>query len=112
MFLADLTVDISLLGISFDFAQLSRGEMNRVILANSWAFRDCWENLNHTLNLMFVDEMLDQGTDGAGVEAALDILGGLAAKKSIFLISHREELRDRIDTVLTVRKEHQFTSFA
>ena len=111
-FLADLTVEISLLGISFDFEQLSRGEMNRVILATSWAFRDCWENLNETLNLLFVDEMLDQGTDGAGVEAALDILTGLAAQKSVFLISHRDELRERIDNVLVVRKENQFTSFA
>ena len=111
-FLADLSVEISLLGISFDFEQLSRGEMNRVILATSWAFRDCWENLNETLNLLFVDEMLDQGTDGAGVEAALDILTGLAAQKSVFLVSHREELRERIDNVLIVRKESQFTSFA
>lgn len=113
-FQADLTVEIVLLGAEFDFEQLSRGEMNRVILATSWAFRDVWENLNTTLSLLFVDEMLDQGTDGAGVEAALDILAQMAGErhKSIFLVSHRDELRDRIDNVLLVRKENQFTSFA
>jgi len=111
-FKTDLTTEISLLGRSFDFEQLSRGEMNRAILATSWSFRDVWENQNQALNLLFVDEMLDQGTDGAGVEAALDILTDVASErhKSVFLISHREELRDRIDRVLIVRKEHQFTS--
>jgi len=113
MFMPDLTVEISLLGREFDFEQLSRGEMNRVIMANSFAFRDTWENLNTTVNLLLVDEVLDQGTDGAGVEAALDILTAMAVDrhKSVFLISHRDELRDRIDHVLTVRKENQFTSF-
>jgi len=112
-FVADLSVDISLLGASFDFEQLSRGEMNRIILATAWAFRDVWESLNTTLNLLFVDEMLDQGTDGAGVEAALTILAHLAGDRgqSVFLVSHRDELRDRIDNVLTVRKENQFTNF-
>lgn len=113
-FEGDLTVDISLLGASYDFEQLSRGEMNRIILATSWAFRDVWESLNTTLNLLFVDEMLDQGTDGAGVEAAVDILAQMAGdrRQSVFLVSHRDELRERIDNVLTVRKEQQFTSFA
>jgi DNA repair exonuclease SbcCD ATPase subunit len=111
-FLADLTVEISLLGIAFDFEQLSRGEMNRVILANSWAFRDVWQNLNHALSLMFCDEILDQGTDGAGIEAAFAILKEMGAEgQNIFLISHREELRDEIDKVLLVRKEHGFTNF-
>jgi hypothetical protein len=113
-FNTDLTTEISLLGRDFDFEQLSRGEMNRAILGTSWSFRDVWENLNHGLNLLFVDEMLDQGTDGAGVEAALDILTEMVSErhKSVFLISHREELRDRIDRVMIVRKEHQFTSIA
>ena len=112
-FAGDLTVDISLLGASYDFEQLSRGEMNRIILANSWAFRDVWESLNTTLNLLFLDEMLDQGTDGAGVQAAVDILTQMAGDRhqSVFLVSHRDELRERIDNVLTVRKEQQFTTF-
>ena len=42
-FKTDLTTEISLLGRDFDFEQLSRGEMNRAILATSWSFRDVWE---------------------------------------------------------------------
>lgn len=109
-FQSDLSVDITLLGRDFDFEQLSRGEMNRVIMATSWSFRDVWESLNDTFNLMFVDEMLDQGTDGNGVEAALGILKTMARnRRNVFLISHRDDLTARIDRILLVRKENGFT---
>ncbi len=112
-FQSDLSVDITLLGRDFDFEQLSRGEMNRVIMATSWSFRDVWESLNESFNLMFVDEMLDQGTDAQGVEAALGILKSMARDrhKNVFLISHRDDLTTRIDRILLVRKENGFTQF-
>lgn len=112
-FQSDLSVDITLLGRDFDFEQLSRGEMNRVIMATSWSFRDVWESLNDSFNLLFVDEMLDQGTDGHGVEAALMILKSMARdrNKNVFLISHRDDLTARIDRTLLVRKENGFTRF-
>ena len=112
-FQSDLSVDITLLGRDFDFEQLSRGEMNRVIMATSWSFRDVWESLNDSFNLLFVDEMLDQGTDGHGVEAALTILKSMARdrSKNVFLISHRDDLTARIDRTLLVRKENGFTRF-
>jgi DNA repair exonuclease SbcCD ATPase subunit len=112
-FAPDLTVEIDLLGASYDFEQLSRGEMNRIILATSWGFRDVWQSLNTSLNLFMVDECIDTGMDGAGVEATLGILTQMAdQQQSVFLISHRDELRERIDNVLLVRKEQQFTTFA
>lgn len=112
-FMSDLTVEITLLGRDFDFEQLSRGEMNRVIMATSWSFRDVWESLNDNFNLLFVDEMLDQGTDGHGVEAALSILKGMVRDrgKNVFLISHRDDLTARIDRTLLVKKENGFTRF-
>ena len=110
-FQSDLTVDITNLGRDFDFEQLSRGEMNRVIMATSWSFRDMWESTNTGCNLLWVDELLDQGTDTQGVEAALSILKGMARDrgKNVFLISHRDELQARIDRTLMVRKENGFT---
>lgn len=111
-FMPDLTVEITLLGKDYDFEQLSRGEMNRVILATSFAFRDIWESLNSSLNLIFVDESLDQGTDGAGCEAAVGILKAFSRnRKSVYLISHREELIARADNVIEVRKINAFTTF-
>lgn len=113
VFQSDLSVEITLLGRDFDFAQLSRGEMNRVIMAVSWSFRDVWESLNFTFNLIFVDEMLDSGVDSHGAEAGLQILKGFSrAGKSVFLISHRDELVGRIDRTLLVSKENGFTTIA
>jgi ABC-type Mn2+/Zn2+ transport system ATPase subunit len=110
-FMPDLTVEINLLGREKDFESLSRGEMNRVILANSWAFRDLWENLNFNYNMLAVDELLDQGMDRAGVGAAAGVLRELAdRRKNIFLISHREELCDQTDATLTITKQDGFSA--
>ena len=111
-FMPDLSVNISILGREFDFEQLSRGEMNRVILATSWSFRDIWESMNTSMNLVMVDEILDNGLDAAGAESALEILNKMArANKNVFLISHNESLIGRCNRVLMVHKNNQFTSF-
>lgn len=111
-FMADLTVEISLLGREFDFEQLSRGEMNRLNLANSFSFRDVWESLNQSLNLLFVDENIDSGMDQHGSESALEVLKAQGDRgKSVFLISHKDELVSRVQRILLVRKENSFTRF-
>lgn len=112
VFQSDLSVDITLLGRDLDFEQLSRGEMNRVIMATSWSFRDVWESQNQSINLLMVDESLDSGTDASGMEAALSILKSMARDrgKNVFLISHRDELQARIDKTLLVTKENGFTA--
>jgi DNA repair exonuclease SbcCD ATPase subunit len=112
-FKSDLDVDIVLLGRSMDFAQLSRGEGNRLIMATSWAFRDVWESLNHSVNLIWIDELLDSGLDGAGAESGLQILKAMGrAGRNVFLVSHRDELVGRIDRILRVSKENGFTSIS
>ena len=114
IFQNDLSVEITNMGKDLDFDNLSRGERNRLILSLSWAFRDVWESLYHGINLLFVDEMIDSGMDGAGVENCLGILKNMGrdAKKNIFLISHKDELIGRVNTVLKVTKENEFTTFA
>lgn len=113
-FLNDLTVEIMQLGQDLDFDNLSRGERNRLILGLSWAFRDVWESLYQQINLLFIDELIDNGLDASGVEAALGVLKkmGRERKKNIFLISHKDELIGRVNNVLKVVKENGFTSYA
>ena len=114
VFQNDLTVEITQLGQDLDFDNLSRGERNRLILGLSWAFRDVWESLYQGLNLLFVDELIDNGLDASGVESALSVLKKMARerKKNIFLISHKDELIGRVNNVLKVIKENGFTSYA
>jgi DNA repair exonuclease SbcCD ATPase subunit len=110
----DLTVEIMQLGQDLDFDNLSRGERNRLILSLSWAFRDVWESLYQSINLLFIDELIDNGLDASGVEGALAVLKKIARerKKNVFLISHKDELIGRVNNVLKVIKENGFTSYA
>jgi DNA repair exonuclease SbcCD ATPase subunit len=114
LFQNDLSVMITQLGQDLDFDNLSRGERNRLILSLSWSFRDVWESLYQGINLLFVDELIDNGLDASGVEGALAVLKKMARerKKNIFLISHKDELIGRVNNVLKVIKENGFTSYA
>ena len=112
-FQSDLSVTITQLGQDLDFDNLSRGERNRLILGLSWSFRDVFESMNHPLNLVCIDELVDSGMDTVGVENALGILKKLERerKKNILLISHRDELVGRVNSTLQVTKENGFTTF-
>ena len=114
IFKNDLSVEITELGRELDFDNLSRGERNRLILGLSFAFRDVWENLYAPVNTLFIDELIDSGLDTMGVENSLAILKDMSRRrhKSIWLVSHREELAGRVPNVLKVVKENGFTSYS
>ena len=109
----DLTVSITELGRDLDFDNLSRGERNRLILSLSWSFRDVWESLYQPINLLFIDELVDSGMDSSGVENSLAILKKMSreANKSIWLVSHKDELAGRVNNTLHVVKENGYTSY-
>jgi hypothetical protein len=113
VFQNDLSVSIEELGRELDFDNLSRGERGRLILSLSWAFRDVWESLYEPINLLFIDELIDNGLDTSGVEAAMGILKKMArdAHKSVWLVSHKDELTSRVGNILSVVKESGFTSY-
>ena len=113
-FQPDLTVRIEELGRELDFDNLSRGERNRLILSLSWAFRDVWESLYQQINLLFIDELVDAGMDISGVESSMAVLKDMSRtqQKNIFLISHKDELVSRVNSVLKVVKENGFTNYA
>jgi DNA repair exonuclease SbcCD ATPase subunit len=113
IFLNDLTVQITELGRELDFDNLSRGERNRLILGLSFAFRDVWESLYSPINTLFIDELIDSGMDSMGVENSMAILKDMSRNrnKSVWLVSHREELAGRVPSVLRVVKENGFTTY-
>jgi DNA repair exonuclease SbcCD ATPase subunit len=113
VFQNDLSVEITELGRDLDFDNLSRGERNRLILSMSWAFRDVWESLYHPINVLFIDELVDSGMDTAGMEASLALLKKMSRErnKSVWLVSHRDELAGRVENILRVVKENGFTSY-
>ena len=113
VFQNDLTVEITELGRELDFDNLSRGERNRLILGLSFSFRDVYESLYSSINVLFVDELIDNGLDTIGVENSIALLKDMARRrnKSVWLVSHRDELTNRVSSVLKVIKEGGFTSY-
>jgi ABC-type lipoprotein export system ATPase subunit len=62
---------------------------------------------------LFIDELVDSGMDTSGVENALAILKKMTREnnKSIWLVSHKDELAGRVNNILTVVKENGFTTY-
>jgi ABC-type molybdenum transport system ATPase subunit/photorepair protein PhrA len=62
---------------------------------------------------LFIDELIDSGMDTAGVEGSLSVLKKMTRErdKNVFLISHKDELVGRVNTILKVVKENGFTSY-
>ena len=58
--------------------------------------------------------MIDSGLDTQGVENALAILKKMSRErqKSIWLVSHRDELAGRVENILKVIKDGGFTSYS
>lgn len=112
VFQADLSVDIQEHGRDLDFDNLSRGERTRLSLGLSWAFRDVFEHMNTSVNVMMIDELLDNGLDVNGVECALRTLKNHVrnSNKCVHLVSHRDELVGRVNNTIKVIKENGFTT--
>ena len=72
-----------------------------------------WESLYSQINLLFIDELVDSGMDASGVENALAILKKMSrdGQKSVWLVSHKDELAGRVNNILTVVKENGFTNY-
>lgn len=112
-FQSDLTLEIFKAGNEYDFEQLSRGEQNWAIIALNMAMRDLYEDLSGTVNLIFVDELIDFGVDLGQSIDAFNILKEMTRErdKSVALITHREELFEKADDILYTLMENDFTSY-
>ena len=59
---------------------------------------------------MFIDELVDSGMDTMGVESAMAVLKKMSRErgKNVFLISHKDELTGRVNSIMHVVKENGF----
>jgi DNA repair exonuclease SbcCD ATPase subunit len=104
----DLSVDIEYMRQTISYGNLSGGEQLRVNIAVSMAFREFLEVSGTQINVLMIDELLDNGLDSAGFYKVFKMLK--KQDKSVFIISHREELIPEVDRVMTVVKEGGFSS--
>ncbi len=105
---ANTTAAFTLNDHELGFGNLSTGQRLRVTLACNIALREVFELINHKINLFWIDETLDKGMSSRGAERSFELLENIVHKdkKSLFLISHRQELRDLSDNVITVQLEN------
>jgi len=63
---------------------------------------------------LFIDELVDSGMDTSGVENSLSLLKKMSRErnKSVWLVSHREDLIGRVENVLNVVKTNGFTEYS
>lgn len=108
LFDANMTASFTMNGKTLGFGNLSTGQRLRVWLATNLAFRHIFEMINYPINLLFVDEVLDKGMSARGAEVSYRLLASL--DKTIFLISHRQELMDQSDTSILVQLENGLTT--
>ena len=105
----DMSINITYMGVEYGY--VSSGEMGRISTALTLAFRDVWESLNNCqINLLAIDEVIDRiGLDTSGVEM---MVAELKSKnnKNIMLVTHNEVLINQAPELLTLIKEHNFTS--
>lgn len=109
-FTHEMTASISQFGHPLDFGNLSAGQRARVNLALSFAFRDVLQNMHTKVNMCMLDEVLDHGLDGIGVQAAVKLLKRTAReeKLSMFVITHRE-VDSAFDHTMTIQLSKGFS---
>jgi len=56
-------------------------------------------------NLIVLDEILDANLDNDGFEAVVEIVEGMAKTNSIFIVSHREEYKERFPDKIEIELE-------
>lgn len=107
----DMSIDISYMGTQFGY--VSSGEMGRISIALTLAFRDAWENLSGTkVNLLMLDEILDRnGLDSSGIQMLADCLK-TESDKNVFLVTHNDAIINSAKNKITIVKERSFSSIA
>ncbi len=103
----DFSIEIDDLGEKYDWGNLSRGQRQRVNVALILSFIDLYELAQTPINLLFIDELLDSGICERGARQVLELLKEQVVKrgKSIFVITHRQDIVDGVDNNMLVRYE-------
>lgn len=104
----DMSVDISANGLEFGY--VSSGEMGRISLALTLAFREVWENLNNnSTNLLMIDEVLDRsGLDTNGIRMLIGCIKE-TVNKNILLVTHNDSVISSAQKIIKIVKENSFS---
>lgn len=107
-----MSLQFMLRGQEYDYGNLSKGERTRVTLAINLAFQNVFEFMNFRINTLMIDELIDNGICNRGAENSINLLNSIIRKnnKRVFLITHRSDVTDQVDSIMTVRKENDVST--
>ena len=95
----------------FSYSSFSEGEKMRIDLALLFTWREIAKLKNSSsTNLLIMDEVFDSSLDGYGTDEFMKIIKYVVQKSNIFVISHKNELYDKFDSVLKFDKVKGFSS--
>lgn len=106
----ELTETIKYDGFNVEFSSFSSGQKTRIDLAIAFSlFLLVKAFFSSNINLMVFDEILDQNLDVEGVEAVMSIVEALSQEANIFIISHRDEYKDRAGKKIIIEQRDGFS---
>ncbi|RMH15240.1 MAG: hypothetical protein D6698_11435 [Gammaproteobacteria bacterium] len=108
----DFTITITDLGDTYDWGNLSRGQRQRINVALILSFIDLYEISHDPVNLLFIDELLDAGICARGANQIIELLRGQIEKKNktIFVITHRQDIVDKVDNNIEVCYQNRIST--
>lgn len=106
LFDKNLDDTITFRGKETDFEELSSGEKTRAELCVIFSLYFMVQSLfGCGTNFLAVDELLDRGLDEKGIRAAKAILDDISKDASVFVVTHRDDLKELFSSILTVYKD-------
>jgi DNA repair exonuclease SbcCD ATPase subunit len=94
----------------FSYSSFSEGEKMRIDLALLFTWREVAKIKNSlNCNIIIFDETFDSSLDGFGVDEFLKIIRFVIKDANIFVISHKEGMRDKFTDVLKFEKIKGFS---
>jgi DNA repair exonuclease SbcCD ATPase subunit len=97
----------------FSYASFSEGEKSRINLALLFAWREVAKLKNSlNCNLIIFDETFDSSLDEFGADEFLKIIRYVIKDANVFVISHKELLKDKFESVIKFEKIKGFSRIA
>ena len=89
----------------FSYSSFSEGEKMRIDLALLFTWREVARVKNSVnTNLLIMDEVFDSSLDGFGTDEFLKIIRYIIKDANIFVISHKQDMRDKFESVIMFDK--------
>jgi energy-coupling factor transporter ATP-binding protein EcfA2 len=94
----------------FSYSSFSEGEKMRIDLSLLFTWREVARVKNSAnTNLLIMDEVFDSSLDGFGTDEFLKIIRYVIKDANIFVISHKQDMHDKFESVTRFEKVKGFS---